>query len=184
MTTNVNGNDRVRKTLASQLDRLDQILDGLSDGLNEAVSEAVKGAVGVAVKEALQAVLTEVLTSPSLLEQFQPPAPPTPESRAPEQPADPCQPSSGSRPASLRGRLRSAGEATSQGVKQAVTWAGRQARRHLTGVLLAGAGVAAAVAGFLFRPRLTMLAGWIASGVSALATRLGLRRPAAPALVT
>jgi hypothetical protein len=35
MTTTMNPNGRVRKNLASQLDRLDQILDGLADGLND-----------------------------------------------------------------------------------------------------------------------------------------------------
>ena len=66
-TTTTNG--QVRKTLASQLDRLDSILDGLSDGLNEAVATAVEGAVeravrqavGQAVKETLQAVKTDIL---------------------------------------------------------------------------------------------------------------------------
>src|SRR5947208_13409870 len=73
MTTTTNG--QVRKTLASQLDRLDSILDGLSDGLNEAVATAVQGAVelavrqavGQAVKETLQAVIAEALTNADLL---------------------------------------------------------------------------------------------------------------------
>src|SRR5262245_53197120 len=68
-------NDSVRKTLASQLDRLDSILDGLSDALNGAVASAVEGAVeravrqavGQAVKETLQAVIAEALTNPDLL---------------------------------------------------------------------------------------------------------------------
>ena len=72
-TTTTNGS--VRKTLASQLDRLDSILDGLSDGLNEAVASAVEGAVeravkqavGEAVRETLQAVITEVVSNPDLV---------------------------------------------------------------------------------------------------------------------
>src|SRR5262249_58858200 len=76
MTTTTNG---VRKTLASQIDRLDSILDGLSDGLNEAVATAVEGAVGravevavrqavgEAVRETLQAVLAEVVSNPDLV---------------------------------------------------------------------------------------------------------------------
>jgi hypothetical protein len=72
-TTTTNG--QVRKTLASQLDRLDSILDGLSDGLNEAVATAVEGAVeravrqavGEAVRETLQAVIAEVVSNPDLL---------------------------------------------------------------------------------------------------------------------
>jgi hypothetical protein len=86
MTTKTEDNGQVRRTLASQLDRLDGILDGLSDGLNQAVADAVRDAVGVAVKEvagaavreALQAVLTEVLTNPALLEHLQPTATPVP----------------------------------------------------------------------------------------------------------
>src|SRR5262245_26604399 len=68
-------NGQVRKTLASQLDRLDSILDGLSDALNGAVASAVEGAVeravkqavGEAVRETLQAVIAEVVSNPDLL---------------------------------------------------------------------------------------------------------------------
>src|SRR5215510_11733189 len=71
-TTTTNG--QVRKTLASQLDRLDSILDGLSDALNGAVATAVEGAVeravkqavGEAVRETLQAVIAEVVSNPDL----------------------------------------------------------------------------------------------------------------------
>jgi hypothetical protein len=72
-TTTTNG--QVRKTLASQLDRLDSILDGLADALNGAVASAVEGAVeravkqavGEAVRETFQAVITEVVSNPDLL---------------------------------------------------------------------------------------------------------------------
>jgi hypothetical protein len=60
MSTITNG--QIRKSLASQLDRLDGILDGLAEGLNEAVASAVQETVGVAV----QAAVTEVLTNPEL----------------------------------------------------------------------------------------------------------------------
>jgi hypothetical protein len=70
MNVTMNTNGRTRKTLASQLDRLDQILDCLSDGLNEAVALAVKEAVTVAVRETLQAVLTEILSNPQILEKL------------------------------------------------------------------------------------------------------------------
>ena len=56
-----------RKTLASQLDRLDAILDGLDNAL----AGAVQAVVCTAVKEAVQAVLTEVLTNRELQEQLQ-----------------------------------------------------------------------------------------------------------------
>src|SRR5262245_66282580 len=72
-TTTTNG--QVRRTLASQLDRLDSILDGLADALHGAVASAVEGAVeravrqavGAAVRETLQAVLAEVVSNPDLL---------------------------------------------------------------------------------------------------------------------
>jgi hypothetical protein len=56
MTTTSN-NRAERKSLASQLDRLDSILDGLADGLNEAVAAAVKQAVVVAVDAAVRELL-------------------------------------------------------------------------------------------------------------------------------
>jgi hypothetical protein len=73
MTTTTNG--QVRRTLASQLDRLDSILDGLSEALNGAVATAVEGAVeravkqavGEAVRETLQAVIAEVASNPDLV---------------------------------------------------------------------------------------------------------------------
>src|SRR6516165_9239788 len=74
MTKTLEMNGPARKTLASQLDRLDSILDGLSEGLSDAVASAVSEAVGLAVREAVQAVLTELLTNPALREQLQGPA--------------------------------------------------------------------------------------------------------------
>jgi hypothetical protein len=60
-------NNGVRKTLASQLDRLDTILDGLAENLNEAVAMAatnsVKEIVNVAVQEAVRAALVEILSN-------------------------------------------------------------------------------------------------------------------------
>ena len=67
MNPNTSGTSQ-RKTLASQLDRLDNILDVLSDGLNEAVASAVEGAVAAAVREAVQLAVMELLTNPSLLQ--------------------------------------------------------------------------------------------------------------------
>jgi hypothetical protein len=60
MSTVTNG--QVRKSLASQLDRLDSILDALSDGLNEAVAMVVQESVTAAV----HAATIEVLTNPAL----------------------------------------------------------------------------------------------------------------------
>src|SRR5581483_6318015 len=69
MTTLSNG--QVRKSLASQIDRLDIMLDGLADGLNELVVTAVKQAVEVAVKEGVRSVLSEVLANKDLLSKLQ-----------------------------------------------------------------------------------------------------------------
>src|SRR5438034_246991 len=67
-------NNSVRKTLASQLDRLDGILDALSEGLNEAISDGVKAAVGEAVRQAV----VEVLTNEELRRHLQAPIPQPP----------------------------------------------------------------------------------------------------------
>jgi hypothetical protein len=76
-------NNGVRKTLASQLDRLDTILDGLAENLNEAVAMApansVKEIVNVAVQEAVRAALVEILTNAEVQKRLinAPPATPT-----------------------------------------------------------------------------------------------------------
>jgi hypothetical protein len=70
-TTGANGRAQ-RKSLAEQIDRLDQILDGLADGLDAAVAGAVTAAVGTAVAAAVR----EVLSNPQPLERLRPePAP-------------------------------------------------------------------------------------------------------------
>ena len=106
-TTNANGQ---RKSLASQIDRLDALLDGLADGLNEAVAQAVQGAVALAVKEAVQAVLTEVLTNPAVLAKLQAAT----QAAQPEQPADAPKPMGPGRFAAWRNwagaQLKKAGE--------------------------------------------------------------------------
>lgn len=68
--SSMNTNGRVRKSLADQIDRLDQVLDGLTVGLHEAVASAVRDAVEVAVRETVNAVLTEVLTNPVVQEKL------------------------------------------------------------------------------------------------------------------
>src|SRR5690242_11501629 len=73
-TTRTNLDGQPRKTLASQLDRLDNILDGLDAALAGAVQEAVDQAV----QQAVQSVLTEVLTNRELQEQLQQAAQPAP----------------------------------------------------------------------------------------------------------
>ena len=70
MSTSTMNDDRVRKSLADQIDRLDKILDGLAEGLNEAVADAVRQAVSLAVQEAVRQVLTELLSNPTFRAQL------------------------------------------------------------------------------------------------------------------
>jgi hypothetical protein len=126
-TLRASSNGQPRKTLASQLDRLDGILDGLDAALAGAVQEAV----GLAVKEAVQAVLTEVLTNRPLQEQLRPAA--STDSAAAE--------SRQQRP-SLPQRL---GQAAAKGLRWTVQTV-RQAGRRVGLVLLAAAGLTAGVA--------------------------------------
>jgi hypothetical protein len=65
--SNSTTNGRVqRKSLASQLDRLDNTIDALADGLNKAVADAVREAVA----EAIETVVRQVLSNPELLRQL------------------------------------------------------------------------------------------------------------------
>lgn len=77
-------NGQVRKTLASQIDRLDGMLDGLSDAINDTVLDAVKQAVQQTVQLAVEAAVKEVLTDPDLRKHLPPvenePPPPAPSS--------------------------------------------------------------------------------------------------------
>jgi hypothetical protein len=174
--TTLNTNGRVRKSLAEQIDRLDQILDGLAEGLNEAVAMAVKEAIGLAVKEAVQAVLTEVLTNTAIREKLGGMTPPSVPVAAPKP--------------SLRQRFGQAGARIGQRLKtfgQAVTTLPRQAGQTLAALLrrtwqgcsalgtwvqlfrqfemqfvtALGLGVAAGLAAYMAGP-------WLAAGVSAL----------------
>jgi hypothetical protein len=61
-TARTNSDGQPRKTLASQIDRLDGILDRLDVALAGAVQEAVEQAA----KQAVLSVLTEVLTNRDL----------------------------------------------------------------------------------------------------------------------
>jgi hypothetical protein len=103
-TTTIPSNGQMRKTLASQLDRMDKMLDGLSEGLNEAVAAAVQAAVGQAVRAAVQQALAEVLANPELRQRLATgddlavPAtapPPAEEPAAPRRPGMPVSPSRG-----------------------------------------------------------------------------------------
>jgi hypothetical protein len=81
--TGTNGRAQ-RKSLATQLDRLDVILDGLADGLNEAVATAVAAAVTEAVGKAVEVVLREVLAAAEVQRRLRPePVPTVPTPAAP-----------------------------------------------------------------------------------------------------
>jgi hypothetical protein len=156
MSKTMEADGQTRKTLASQLDRMDQVIDGLAEGLNAAVAGAVQGAVGLAVKEAVQAVLSEVLANPTLREQLQNASSPAP----PDEPANKGGGGKG-RLAVLGSRvgdkLRSACRAGAERLRQAgqaARWAWRLAGDRVRAVLLAGAGLAAAAAAYLARTSL------------------------------
>ncbi len=123
--TRTNNNGQPRKTLASQLDRLDGILDGLDAALAGAVQEAVEQAV----KQAVQAVLAEVLTNRQLQEQLQQAAQPE---LPPEEPRG--QPS-------MPQRLW---QATTAGVRRTIQ-AVQQAGRGVGMALLAAGGMVAGI---------------------------------------
>lgn len=90
MTTNCNNvtnNGRLpRKSLGTQIDRLDNMLEGLSEALNESVADAVKGAVGQAVRDAVVEAVREVLATPALLRAALAQHEPVPEQQTPREP--------------------------------------------------------------------------------------------------
>ena len=168
MSKTLETNGQTRKTLASQLDRLDGILDGLSEGLSDAVSSAVREAVGLAVQEAVQAVLTELLTNPALREQLQRPA--ASEAAPPDGPANKDGGGKG-RLAALCGRvgdkLRSACRAAAGWLR----WAGQAASLawHLVGDRVRA--VLLVVAAYLARTALAAAARRLCGATRSLASR-------------
>src|SRR5215468_9722892 len=56
-----------RKSLATEIDRLDGILDGLDEALAGSVETAVRDVVGQVVREAVEATIKEVLSNPELI---------------------------------------------------------------------------------------------------------------------
>jgi hypothetical protein len=129
-TKRTTSNGQPRKTLASQLDRL----DGILDGLDAALAGAVQDAVEQAVKQAVQAVLTEVLTNRELHEQLQ-------------QVSQPAQP-----PEEPRGKprlLNRLWRATTENVRRTV----RTVQRFGRGVGMALVAAGAVVAGIVYAAR-------------------------------
>src|SRR5262245_18830112 len=191
-TTTTNG--QVRRTLASQLDRLDGILDALSDGLNEAVATAVEGAVeravrqavGQAVRETLQALATDALTNPDLIAAFRRVAPAAP---PPETPPDPPRGLLRRACDGIKAGLAAAGTACAAvlgqvaGVKHVVR-AGWQLAKKFKGRVLAacGVGVAAGALTLWAAPWLGAVGASVAGFCTTLAVsaRNALRRLFAP----
>ena len=193
-TTISNGNGQGRKTLASQLDRLDAVLDTLGEGLNEAVASAVQQAVELAVrqavsqavKEAVQAVLHEILSNPELRTALHNAAPDAP----PAKTSPTC--SAGA----ARSTLRWVGSGIKAGVgrvRVACRYAlGRAAEakpvarsawglfQRFKGRLLTacGVGVVIGLAAYNAGPSLNAAAGWLGGFVATLAVqaRDSLRR--------
>jgi hypothetical protein len=190
MTTTTNGR-AARPTLATQIDRLDRLLDGLSENLTEAVADAVRAAVLTAV----QTVLTEVLTNPAVLAKLRDALPPAPPPTPPvAMPA--AGPSLKDRVAkawswlgakvrsvlgACQGGLNWVGEGAAhvqervQKAGQAV-WLRLRLLRHFRGQLLlaVGVGVAAGVAAFLAAPWLAALLSGLGGFMTAVAVQGGV----------
>jgi hypothetical protein len=189
MTTmaNLNAVHDGRKTLASQLDRLDRILDGLADGLNQAVAAAVTAAVAQAVEQAVAGVLTEILTNPNFVDRLRGAAPgPAPDQTSlPE--AAPC-PRPGGPLHRARGWLRagwSRARQAASGVLRRATVAAVRTCAFVRGtvrkagvVALIVAAAVGVVVGYLAGPQVMALVTGMAAGLAARGSQLAgwLRR--------
>jgi len=188
-TTTTNGR-AARPTLATQIDRLDRLLDGLSENLTEAVADAVKAAV----VQAVQTVLTEVLTNPAVLAKLRDALPPAPAIPLVAMPA--AGPSLKDRVAKawswLGAKVRSVmaacqdslnwlGEGAARQYERVqkfakATWVRLLVLRHFRGQLLLalGVGVAAGVAAFLAAPWLAALLSGLGGFMTAVAVQGGV----------
>src|SRR5262245_51673987 len=190
MTTTTNGRTG-RPTLATQMDRLDRLLDGLSENLTEAVADAVKAAV----LQAVQTVLTEVLTNPAVLAKLRDALPPGPTVTPPV--ATPvARPSLRERMAQvwswLGAKVRSVLGTCQSGVNQLgaaathvkqrvqktgqAVWLRLRFLRHFRGQLLlaAGVGVVAGVAAFLAAPWLAAVLSGLGGFMTAIVVQSGV----------
>src|SRR5262245_55218127 len=179
-------NHAARKSLASQIDRLDNILDGLAEALNESVADAVRNVVGQAVREAVEATARELLASPALLQlalqahRAEPQSSePRPEGRGGPSPGRALRGALGRAGRLAAGAARSARGAVAAaleklaclaragGLMLAGLWACRRACAFALGV-----GAAAGLASYLAGPALASAACGLASGALALVGRL------------
>jgi hypothetical protein len=186
MTTMTNG--QVRKSLASQIDRLDQILDGLAEGLNEAVAMAVKEAVALAVQEAVHGILAEVLSNADLLAKLRgtigvnikddstmaaQAAPTVQKSRVGKLAGQ-----VGSWLGLGWGAVRQAGASVVARIEQAITTVKcrwqlvRQFRRPVMAALIVG--VVAGLAAYCGGPYIAAFAGWLAGFTTTLTVQAGI----------
>ena len=159
-STTMNGAAQ-RKTLASQLDRLDGIINAMADGLPKTIADVLREAVTVAVQETIQTVITELLSQPERLRQLaglNAPAPaPVP---APSEPVVP--PQNQTSPASATSKLRRVWTwvcSKVPDVRQGWRDAGRKVwqHRYLVGVSLA-IGAMVGCTGYVAGPVLSSLA--------------------------
>jgi hypothetical protein len=188
-TISSSNGQQVRKTLASQLDRLDAILDSLSDGLNQAVASAVEQAVEAAVREGVRqgvrGALSEILSDPEVLAAIR--------ATAAAQAAD-AQPAAAAPPAPSRGpgllgrawnRVKAAAHRAGSPLGAAARRV-RQAAATACGwlcllkpfrgrILLAlSVGAAAGVGAYFAGPYVAAGAGWLAGVLSTVAVQAGI----------
>jgi hypothetical protein len=139
-----------RKNLASQIDRLDSILDGLAENLNEAVSTAVQQAVTSAVQEAVKQAVIEVVTNAEL-QQLLHPTPPRAEPQGARQP--------GGLWRAVRGFVGKTGQAVAATAAATGGWLASAARQ---------VGERAAACVEKVRRAFTVAGGWLATKASRL----------------
>jgi hypothetical protein len=189
MTTTLTSNGTQRRTLSSQLDRLDGILDALSDGLNQAVAsavqntveQAVREAVQLAVQQAVQGLVSEVLTNPDALALLRAALAPDPTMHVPPPPPPAPRHPTGMG-AWLWDRARQACAALGRGASQAksaVKVGLRIASPYRKPLMIAaGVGTAVAVGACMADPWIAGPASWLAGFIGTLAVRarVALRR--------
>jgi hypothetical protein len=173
-----------RKNLASQLDRLDHILDGLAEGLNGAVETAVRQAVTVAVEQAIKGIAAELFTNPDLLGKLG--MGPATSETVPHNTTPPVTPPSG-----IRNLVAKTGSWLASGwrsLRRTVTgaacrvvrivsglWQQVRRLRHFRVPLLAALAVGAVVgmAAYYGGPYVAAFAGWLAGFTTTLAVQAG-----------
>jgi hypothetical protein len=191
MTTSTSTNGQVRKTLASQLDRLDAILDSLGEGLNQAVATAVEQAVEIAVREGVhqgvRGALSEILTNPEILTVLRAALAPESANSQTSTENTPAAPTSkgvgffGRALGKVKAKARQVRQACTSTVKRSgqravSTWKALQLLRPFRTQILTALGVGAlvGVGAFFAGPYVAAAAGWLGGFVSTLAVQAGV----------